>query len=449
MVTYILSHFYRLFPKAKGTPVVYGEKLYGGGISISKYTGSFFEQQVAAPPHLTWKDWKGVKIPFFFEEDNAQEIVTYAADGSACVNYDLIASAFYLLSGWQEYHSPKRDRFGRYSYQESVQAKHGFVTLPIVNYYFDILKEAAEQVQGRSLSHNLWGANSFATCLTHDIDRLHSAWKVAGQPLLRAKRLEVFLRLQAAKLLRHDVWFNIREVMALAEQHRLKATYFWMASNSGFNGYPDADYAVARPAYRNLIRQLRQQGHEVAIHGSFGTAASSSQLLSEAAKLHGPVKGNRFHYLQYKPELTPQVLEESQLLYDTTLGFAEHFGFRNSFCHPFYPFDFKNRRACSHVQLPLMLMDTTLYSPNYMHLRPSEVLPLLQGMLQEIKRFGGLFTLLWHNENISDFPENPLPEGELNWRQVLQELLHQLHSLDTGFLTCSQAAESVKSSIFS
>lgn len=440
---YILLHFRLLYPKAMNLTLGYGES-GGTRIGIRKYRGTFFEQQEAPPPHVVWKDWKGEKVPFFFEEDDAQEIVSYAADGSALINYDLIASAFYLLSGWQEYHSTERDRFGRYSYNASVQAKHGFITRPFVNYYFDILKEVAEQVHGFSLGHSLWGTHSFATCLTHDIDRLHSAWKVAGLPLLRAKRLNSFFRLQSRKLVRNDAWFNIWEVMALAEQHRLKATYFWMANNGKYNGHPNADYDVAQPTYSNLIRHLRQQGHEVALHGSFGTSASCSQLLSEAAKLHVRVKGNRYHYLQYQPERTPQVLEESQLDYDSTLGFAEHFGFRNSFCHPFYPFDFKNRRACSYVELPLILMDTTLYSPNYMNLQPSEVPPLLQGMLEEIRRFNGLFTLLWHNENISDFPENPLPEDEPNWRQVLQGLLNTLHSMDSCFLTCSQAASLIK-----
>ncbi|WP_187263665.1 DUF7033 domain-containing protein [Pontibacter beigongshangensis] len=436
---YVLAHFYRLYPQANGIPITYGKEKGGTGIQIRKYAGSFFEGREPQPEQIVWHEWNGVRLPFFFDVGSPAEVIRYKS-GSAIINYDIIASAFYLLSGWQEYHCTHRDRFGRFPYSASVQSKYGFIARPVVNYYFGILKEAIEAHTKVRLEQRLWETGSFATCLTHDIDRLHSAWKVAGLQRVKKDRYLSVARLITKKLLRQDAWDNMQEVMALADLHQLKATCFWMASTAKYRGHSNADYEVQHPKYQLLLQKLVQQGHEVALHGSFGTSASSSRLLAEAVKLAVPVKGNRFHYLQYQPDLTPQVLEESQLLYDSSLGFAEQFGFRNSFCHPFYPFDFKKRKACSYLELPLTLMDTTLYNPNYMHLRPAEVFPLLHPLLQEIKKFNGLFTILWHNENISDYPEYPLGAHEQNWREVLQGILQQTTEAGTVYLTCAEAA---------
>ncbi|TXK44872.1 hypothetical protein FVR03_13020 [Pontibacter qinzhouensis] len=443
MLEYVLSHFYSLYPQAKRYKISYGNAAGETGVVIKKYAGNFFEGQEPQPGQPVWYEWKGKRIPFFFEHDQVAELVKYK-DGVAYIQYDIVAAAFYLLSGWQEFHSQHHDQFGRFPYSASVQSKYGFIGIPVVNYYFSILKEAIENCFDVKLKQKQWKDSAFATCLTHDIDRLQSAWKVAGMQRLKQGRHLAVARLCTKKLLKKDAWNNIPEVMALAEKHQLKATYFWMAQNQTYKGHPNADYKVQEPLYQKTLQTLAEAGHEVALHGSFGTCESTDQLLEEAERLQVPVSGNRFHYLQYKPKITPTIVQQSQLAYDSTLGFAEQTGFRNSFCHPFFPYDFKNRKAFDFLELPLIAMDVTLYGPNYMHLRPAEVLQLLRPILREVKEFGGLFTLLWHNENISDYPEYPLGPHEQNWREVLEDLLDYVADAGTGFLTCSEAVAAFK-----
>lgn len=440
---YTLQHFYLLYPKAKNLRFNYGA---GGDakITIKKYSGSFFEKKRPRPQQFVWKEWHGERLPFFFEEDDQAELITYHPDGSASINYDIVAAAFYLLSGWQEYYGPERDRFKRYTYKASVQAKHHFVTKPVVNYYFAMLREVMERVYGVALQHDHWGNNSMATCLTCDVDRLHSAWRVAGKQLLfHAKGLDL-TKVLLQKAVGKDAWNNLPEVMATAEKYGAKATFFFLPSNQRYNGHPNADHDLTKLKYQHLMQKISERGHEVALHGSFGTANDLVQLKQDRSKLPVQPQGNRFHYLCYQPETTPQVLQQSNLAYDSTLGFSEHFGFRNSYCHPFYPFDFQNQRAHTYLELPLMLMDATLYDVNFMHLTPLEALEKVQPMLQEVEKFKGLFTLLWHNENYSRYTEYAVPKGEPGWREVLEKILQQLKSAGTMFYTCAEAAALVK-----
>src|SRR5450759_3989376 len=54
-------------------------------------------------------------------------------DGNIIVLHDYIKSAFFLLSGYQEYVNNEKDSLGRFSYMSSVQEKLKITGKPVVN----------------------------------------------------------------------------------------------------------------------------------------------------------------------------------------------------------------------------------------------------------------------------------------------------------------------------
>jgi peptidoglycan/xylan/chitin deacetylase (PgdA/CDA1 family) len=125
------------------------------------------------------------------------------------------------------------------------------------------------------------------------------------------------------------------------------------------------------------------------------------------------------------------VVANAGFAYDSTLGFAEHYGFRHSYCLPFFPFDFTRGEAHSFLEIPLNVMDVTLHHPNYLQLRPEEMRAALDPMLAEIERFGGVATVLWHNENFD-------PANQTNGPRQFAELLNYLQQQGATFRTGSQ-----------
>ena len=433
---YFLHHFRSVF-NAADIEIGYG-KHSNAAIKIIQADSGFFEQTNPFPENVWWQEWKGVTIPFFFGKP-VSELIKKEADGNITIQADIVASAFYLLSGWQEYYCATRDQFGRFPYKESMQCKHGFITLPVVNYYFDILLEAIKSHSGKEPGRQLWPESTFATCLTHDIDRCESGWKIAGLNAIKKGEIHKALGLILKKISGKDSWFNIIKIARLEEKHLARGTYFFLPETAKVNGHPNADHDVTKPKYRQVMAKLRACGHEVAVHGSFGSSTNQKQLQAEIEKLPGQITGNRFHYLQFDPEKSAEVLEKTGLQWDTTLGFAEHFGFRNSYCLPFWPWDFKNQRMHTFVELPLNLMDTTLRHPNYMVLEPNQVIPAIKPMLEEIIKFNGCFTLLWHNENFTGYH---IPKD----RRIFKDLVKLAQARGTCFLTCSQAAAAISDS---
>ncbi|QMU28985.1 polysaccharide deacetylase family protein [Adhaeribacter radiodurans] len=426
---YVLAQFYNIYSPQQSFEIHYGLNNQSR-IQITQTKFTFFEQTAPFPETPpTFYTWKNQKIPFWFGAPEVKEIITYVGD-QAVIKADIIANAFYFLSGWQEYYSTQRDNFGRFPYAESLQSKYDFITIPVVNYYFDILKTAIEQVYGLKLISILAHEAPFTTCLTHDIDNCQTAWRVEGIQALKQGKWSRFSKLLKQKISGQDNWCNVPEVIQEVQKYNVTSTFFFLANNRKYKGIANADYDISQSRYHAWLPLLKQKKFEVGIHGSHITSFTKNKLQTEVKKLKLPVHGNRFHYLRFEPQITPQLLEEAGMNYDTTLGFSEHFGFRHGTCFPFQLFNFKKREAFRFFEVPLHLMDATLHHPKYLQLSASEILPAITPMLQEIKKFGGCFTWLWHNEN---FSIHNLTNGPLAFHQIMEYLQEQ----GSGFKTIS------------
>ncbi|RAK69641.1 hypothetical protein DLM85_01920 [Hymenobacter edaphi] len=416
-------------------------------IEIANGAGDFFSQTEPFPSPPAFLAWMGRELPFFFTPHIEGSLLTLAP-GRAEIHVDIVSAAFYLLSGWQEYFSNKRDQHGRFPFSASVQDFFGFVEVPVVNYYFDVLRVAVEHVTGQPLRPRRWVADApFATFVTHDIDNLYSAWKEPAKEALRRRNWLGFGQQLWRRWTRPDAWDNLKQVGEEVARYGAKSAFFFLGSHRpSETGTPNADYRINAGDIKQQIRLLRDWGNEIAVHGSIGTSDFDLALTLEHLALlevlelmpeAREVCGNRFHYLRWEPRHTPFALETTGFEYDSTLGFAEHFGFRHSYCHPFHPYDFANNRPCGFLEIPLNLMDATLHHPRYLQLAPDEILPAVEPMLREIERFGGVFTLLWHNENFD-------PANTVNGPREFHRIMAYLRSRQTAFLTGRAICEMVK-----
>jgi hypothetical protein len=421
-LAYVLRHFWLAYPGAASLTIGYADAQ--PQVEIAEVGGGFFTTTAPYPPAPGWRNWQGQRVPFFFDQPDKPLFARQA--NKVIISADIISAAFYLLSGWQEYFSAERDRHGRFPYAASVQQQYGFVALPVVNYYFDVLKTAVEHVRGQPLQPRCWGSQqaAFAAFISHDIDNLYSAWKAPAKAALQQRQFIRFGKLLWQHLTQPDAWDNLAAVAAATAQYGAESTFFLLpAKGPAANGTPNADYelAVGSKFWQRLPTHCTLD-----VHGSIGTSTNAEKLLAENELLDA--LGVRFHYLSWDPAKTPTVVEQSQFLFDATLGFAEHFGFRHSYCQPFYPFNFATGEATNFLEIPLNVMDATLHHPNYLQLTPAEILPALTPVFAEIKRFGGVASVLWHNENFD-------PANTQNGPQQFHEIMRHLQQQGTAFLT--------------
>ena len=434
-LAYVLRHFRLAYANVPDVAIGYSGTR--AAVEIANGAGDFFQQQESCPAAPHFRPWAGHQVPFFFDAAPEAKLLALGM-GRVHIGADIVSAAFYLLSGWQEYFSGTRDRHGRFPYAASVQQRYDFVALPVVNYYFDVLRMAVEHVSGQRLQPRTWPSGApLAACISHDIDYLRSAWKAPAKAALRHGRLLQFGRRVWQHLTRPDAWDNLEAVAAATAKYGARATFFVLAEHrKGPDGTPNADYHLSQ-ALGARYGALHRKGHEIAFHGSIGTATDAAQFGRERTVLQNKLgdvprpAGLRFHYLRWDPCRTLPALAKAAVSFDSTLGFAEHFGFRHSYCHPFYPFDFAGGQASDVLEIPLNVMDATLHHPNYLHLRADEVLPALRPMVDEVAKFGGVVSVLWHNDHFD-------PANHVTGPRQFHEIMADLQRRGAAFCTGSQ-----------
>lgn len=458
---YIIDYFRRLYRLPEKVSIGYGDPT--AKVNIIPCENSYFESfKPFDPQHLVMKEWKDVLLPFLFAGSDETPILKQAED-SVTIQYDIVVSAFFFLSGWQEIIYHQKNLAPRYAYSDSLQKKLDITHLPVVNYYFEILAEAISIAYNLQLQPAPWKNSPFAIFPSHDIDTCNSGWKQDAAFELRNGRLSSAAGVTYRSFLRQDDWFNFDRILQIEAERRTTSTFFFIgtqgtvyqdeeairnalpsddirqfyhkASGSGRNLLNNADYDISSGKMRSVCQSVRKAGSEVGIHGGFTSHIDEALFHQEKASFNTPPIGNRFHYLYYDINKTPNLLERAGIQYDSTLGFAEVPGFRNGIAHPFYPWNAQQQKPHTFMELPLIAMDTTFRS--YLNTPKEEILPIVKKLFSEAERFAGLVSILWHNNYFSD-------HKFAGWQRIYEEILDEGNIQKAWIASGEQVAEQFK-----
>jgi len=389
------------------------------------------------------------EIPVLFPCSPSKKWYTVEGDGIR-FNHDILKSAFYLLSGYQEYENREKDVHGRYPWASSIQYRIGITGIPVVNYYFDIILEAFEKFSKvNGLEFRIKQRGNPVLFLSHDVDRirkysLRNLGYIGLQLFgIKPNNYSVNKRLKnvgdyakGTLLFRKDRYWNFQELLQLESELGITSTWYLLEKTKEDN----SKYNFKDIKIRQIISEITSLGHEIGIHGTLESSEDPAAMSGGISRLNDiydkPVTGIRQHYLKYSNPVTPKIQANSGLQYDATLGFAEQIGFRNSYALPFRLYDFDNRQAFDLWQIPLNVMDVTLLG--YMNVPVEEIPEVIRPILREASRFGALFTMLWHNCNLDN---EEFPGIYEVYQKVLKEVM------DSGFssMTGSQIIKTLRS----
>jgi len=350
-------------------------------------------------------------IPILFPLSN--EVSFYQINNNNLIfRDDILKSTFYLLSGYQEYRSDKKDKYGRFIFKESIQFKLRIIQKPVVNYYFEEISKGVElfslreniSFQKRRLVEN------FGFILTHDIDRVDAyGYDMAGYIFkqligLRKRDYSLFQTLKKC-IISFYYFVNILDkknpfwtfpfLREVEKENGFKSVFFILRDE----GKLDAKYSIFEKRMVELFQFLLSEGCELGIHGTMSSGLCYESMQTAIKELgnilNQRVSGCRQHYLQFHHPETFVIQEQCDIQYDSSLCFAEHEGFRNSYCLPFKSYHFDEDRMIHVWEIPLNIMDVTLFG--YRKLTFDESLQKVIDLIAEVKKFHGVFTLLWHN----------------------------------------------------
>lgn len=370
-------------------------------------------------------------VPVLFPMSSEKE--WYAVHNNGVdFHHDILKGAFYLLSGYQERQTDCHDRYGRFMWEHSIQHRLGFTGIPVVNYYFGILLDAMDHYcRLTDQPFRRTGPQEPVLFLSHDIDRIR---KYSFRNLIH-----VFLQLgrrgfggadfrgRVRRFRDHlagwvrsgkDPYWNFEEMLELEHSLGIRSTWFMLEQR----GRRNSKYRFTDPDIQSLIHRLIREGHEPALHGTIESSGDPSILRGEYQRL-GEAAGKdpggcRQHYLIFRHPETTNAQLEAGLTYDASLGFAEQPGFRHSYAHPFRLYDFERQVTLPLWHIPLMVMDSTLLE--YMVVGVGQLQEQIDPLVEEVRRWNGVFSLLWHNCRLD---EEEYPGIGLAYKNILASIL--------------------------
>ena len=402
------------------------------GNHIHIYQSDFFGRNYLKPESIPTSVPRYEGLPVLYQRQGELDSRVTKSGNSVETNIDIIASSFFMLSRYEEVVLDTRDEFDRFPAKASLAYRQGFLDRPIVNEYAELLWSWIHHLKPDLTRRALWPENKgFAVCLTHDVDELKKysllpPARSIGGAIVRQKnlRLAFSIALEYLSCLAHlkkDPFDTFDYILGLERKYGIKSSFYFMA---GGGLEFDSCYSITEPKVVKLIKKIETEGCEVGLHASYNSYNDSEKIARGKRNLDRVIGsksyGCRQHGLRWKSPDTWRVQQESGLLYDTTLTFAAHAGFRCGICLPFKPFDVIENRELNIWELPLIVMERSLQSPNYQNLQPEEAYEEIIQLIKTVKRFNGVFVLLWHNsafDSLGDWA---------GWKEVYEKVMEYI-----------------------
>lgn len=329
---------------------------------------------------------------------------------------DLLACLFFALSRYEEYQEFTPDRHNRFPATESHAYKNGYLHLPVVRAYGQLL---AGKLKLRFPELPQAKQHPFRLQPTYDIDLLwayrYRGWKGAASGLRdvasgkTGRARDRFLRNEAA-----DPFFNLDYLLSL--HPNVQPYIFWLLADNecreDVNPYPIPDEQT------EVMRSFADRAVH-GIHPGYNSVETEGKLRRETGRyqrvFHLRPQHSRQHFLRLRFPETYRELRQNGITNDHSMGYGDAVGWRAGTNLPFHWYDLGQETMTGLVIHPFAVMDVTL--KNYLKLSPEEAVQTVTELQEHTKKYGGNFTLLWHNSSFAE------AHGWAGWREVYEALL--------------------------
>ena len=318
---------------------------------------------------------------------------------------DPVASIFYILTRYEEYHSSFKDKHGRHIGKKSVLYRFGWHEKAMCDRWSeDILCFLSSNTTFR------YDKKKYRPQIipTFDIDKAY-AYKHKGifrnilgyfkdfyskdRTLTKERRMV----LAGSKKDPFDNYDKIFEIQSRGFDVKL----FWMLGNYGKY---DKNISHKNRRHRRLIRKMDTIA-SIGIHPSYKSNSNEFNIHNEIERLQSIIKkhvrSSRQHYLMLFMPKTYQQLIEQEIEDDYSMGYADIIGFRAGTARSFHWFDLTTNKKTSLRIHPFCYMDGSLNE--YLKLSTNEAEERIAQLYIEIQNYGGQYIFLWHNDTISDY----------------------------------------------
>ncbi|MFV0237644.1 MAG: polysaccharide deacetylase family protein, partial [Flavobacteriales bacterium] len=333
------------------------------------------------------------EIPYFFKTST-----------KSALSHDLFASAFYLLTRYEEYLPSIKDSLGRFQSKNSLAFQNGFLKMPVVDLW---AKEILHKIQEKypDIKAHQQPFSFVNTISVHEVFK-YAQRGILGtilglvQDFFKFKLYAIKERIQVILSLKKDPYNTFRFLLDVHKQNQLKSIFFF--SIGSLSEY-DNNISVERAYYRELIKSIEDYSFIGTLFSMRSTAQNS--LKKEEKKImemisHRTPNRSRQHLLKLDLPFTYRDLIKIDIKKDFSMGYYDEIGFRASTCSPFLFYDLKHETLTLLKVFPSIFNDHAL-KRKYGHNR-KKIKQEILSLIMTVKEFNGVFVSTFHNDTFSN-----------------------------------------------
>ncbi len=392
-VNYLITSSEEEFAQYKGNKFSYAsENIFGSALYFIS-TSLLFETDISEyhPSGITG-------------QIDGRELIGFFEVNESPMPFDVFASAFYLVSRYEEYVTGKHDHFGRYKDEHSIAQHCGFLGKPMVNYYAFAVKSILQKY----FPDLKFEEPKFSVLNTVDVDM---AWKYKHKGFYRNtsgfvrdlinRRFDLIKeRFEILVLRKNDPFHSFDYLIAQSKSQQIPLCFFWLLGS-----YAELDKNINRENahFKSLMKRVDAES-DSGIHFSFKGHHQKKSFGDELASLEKTlgrkVTKNRYHFLKFDIAKSLYKLINLGIKEEYSFGYSAHSGFRASIASPFYWFDLTLNQQTDLLIRPLIFMDATIRYHKPMS--DEKIMQYIDALLQKTHAVNGQFIALWHNDIFDD-----------------------------------------------
>ncbi|PQJ79222.1 polysaccharide deacetylase family protein [Polaribacter porphyrae] len=329
----------------------------------------------------------------------------FATNIKSAIPFDIFAASFYLITRYEEYLPHVKDIHGRYTAEQSLSYKKGFLEKPVVDIwaykFLEILKKRFPNYEYKNRNYEFISTIDIDNAFAYKYKSLIRSIGGFFNDLFKFRVFDIWNRIAVITNLKGDPFDTFQKLLRFKKEYNVKTIFFFLIGD--YTTF-DTNVSASKEKYRLLIKEMVDYAR-VGLHPSYFSMQDPSMLKKEKDRLEGitnmPVSYSRQHYLRFSLPETYQHLIDLEIEEDYSMGYASNVGFRASTCTPFYFYNIDYEIQTPLKVYPFALMDTTLN--DYMGLTPKQSLGKIRDLKNEVKAVNGTFITLFHNESLSDY----------------------------------------------
>ena len=337
------------------------------------------------------------------------------------IPFDIFAASFYLLSRYEEYLPHVKDEHGRYPARESLAWEHGFLEVPVIDYW---VRKLAVALSKRFPEEN-FGKRKTGYVSVMDIAVAYAYRKkgiirtLAGtlMDITAFKINKVLERYMVLLGLKKDPYDYFEELIEAHKKYGTEALFFFLLGDySAF----DKNIPYNKGSFRTLIKSVADY-HIVSLMMSYYAVNDVARLKKERKRLiniiNRPVKRARARYNRLLIPDTFKDEVEAGFNEDYTMGYSNFPGFRAGTCTPFHFYDISYE-----IQLPLKINPFCVQDSALTAFESGEkAIAKMQELYSRIQQVGGDFITVFSNERWIEETQVDLRDVYMRWIAYVAE----------------------------